>query len=162
MSFDAFMKIDGIPGESKDAQHVDWIEILSFQHGTVQPVSKTASSAGGAAAERADFSPVTLSKLIDKASPKLWEASFTGRHIKEIVIALYRSGGDKQKYLEIKMEQVLISNFDQGGGDDFPHELISFVPGKISMNYIQQKREDGTPAGSVTAGWDLTQNKSFA
>ena len=27
MAFDAFLKIDGIPGESSDEKHADWIEI---------------------------------------------------------------------------------------------------------------------------------------
>jgi type VI secretion system Hcp family effector len=49
----------------------------------------TASSAGGATSGRVDFSPVTISKPIDKASPKLWDACNTGRHIKEIVQAPY-------------------------------------------------------------------------
>jgi type VI protein secretion system component Hcp len=57
------------------------------------------------------------------------------------------------------MEQVLIANFDQGGGDDFPIETVSFAPGKITMEYIQQKRDDGIGGGSVAAGWDLTKNK---
>jgi type VI secretion system secreted protein Hcp len=159
VAFDAFMQISDIPGESKDGKHDGWIELLSFRHGAAQPISRTASSAGGATAERANFSPVTISKLVDRASPKLWEACFTGKHIKEITIELCRAGGDKQKYLVIKMEQVLLANFDQGGGDDFPVETVSFSPGKITMDYIQQSRADGTPAGSVAAGWDLTQNK---
>jgi type VI secretion system secreted protein Hcp len=32
MAFDAFLKIDGIPSESTDDKHRDWIEILSFSH----------------------------------------------------------------------------------------------------------------------------------
>jgi bacteriocin-like protein len=32
-AYDAFLKIDGIPGESTDDKHKDWIEILSFNHG---------------------------------------------------------------------------------------------------------------------------------
>ncbi|MDR2015728.1 MAG: type VI secretion system tube protein Hcp, partial [Azoarcus sp.] len=55
MAFDAFLKIEGIPGESKDSGHDGWIEILSYHHGVNQPASKTASSAGGATAERVNF-----------------------------------------------------------------------------------------------------------
>ena len=33
MAFDAFLKIDGIPGESTDDKHKDWIEVLSFDFG---------------------------------------------------------------------------------------------------------------------------------
>jgi type VI secretion system secreted protein Hcp len=144
-----------IPGEFKDGKHDGWV----VRHGAGQPISKTASSAGGATAERANFSPVTITRLVDRSSPNLWETCFTGKHIKEITIELCRAGGDKQKYLVIKMEQVLLTNFDQGGGDDFPIETVSFSPGKVTMDYIQQSRADGTPAGSVSAGWDLTQNK---
>jgi type VI secretion system secreted protein Hcp len=122
----------------------------------------TASSSGGATAERANFAPLSVSKLVDKASPKLWEACYIGKHIKEVLIQVYRSDGDKKlKYLEIKMEQVLIANFDQGGGGVFPTENISFYPGKISMTYTRQAHESGGASGNVMAGWDLTTNKSI-
>jgi len=157
--FDAFLKVEGAPGESKDEKHVDWIEITNFNHGVSQAFSTTVSSAGGATAERADFTTFNITKLVDKASPKLFEACFTGRHIKEVVIEVFRAGGNKEKYLDVKMEKVLIANFTQGGGDEFPVENVSFAPAKIVMTYIQQKREDGTGGGQVTAGWDLMGNK---
>jgi len=160
--FDAFLKVDGIPGESKDAQHTDWIEITNFNHGVNQPYSTTVSSAGGATAERANFTTFNITKLVDKASVKLFEACFTGKHINEVVIEVFRAGGNKEKYLDIKMEKVLIANFNQGGGDEFPVENVSFAPAKIVMTYIQQKREDGTGGGSVSAGWDLMTNDKTA
>jgi type VI secretion system secreted protein Hcp len=159
MAFDAFMQISDIPGESKDAQFINWIELKTFGHGVSQPVSKTVSSAGGATTERADFETFTITKEVDLASPKLYEAGFTGKHIKEITVTLCRAGGSKEKFLEIKMEQVLVSYFWQGSGGEFPVETVSFAPGKITMKYIQQKREDGTGGGNVAAGWDLTANK---
>jgi type VI secretion system secreted protein Hcp len=160
MASDTFLKVDGIPGESKDDKHKNWIEIMTFEHEVNQPVSRTTSSAGGGTAERANFEPVIITKETDCSSPKLYEASFTGKHIKEIIIEACRAGGDKMKYLEIRMEQVIVSNFKQASSGGIPCEVVEFSPGKISMNYIQQKREDGTPAGSVAAGWDLTRNTS--
>ncbi|MBP8214834.1 MAG: type VI secretion system tube protein Hcp, partial [Propionivibrio sp.] len=32
MAFDTFIKIDGIPGESSDDKHKEWIEIVSYDH----------------------------------------------------------------------------------------------------------------------------------
>ncbi len=52
MAFDAFLKIDGIPGESTDDKHKDWIEILSFSHGLSQAATGSRSSGGAATAER--------------------------------------------------------------------------------------------------------------
>ena len=163
MAFDAFMKIDGIPGESTDDKHKDWIEIVSYHHGLHQPISSTASSAGGASAGRVDFGDLSITKLTDKATPKIFEACCVGKHLKEIIIEVCRSGGDKQKFLEIRLEQVLISGYDHdASGSDFPKEAISFNPGKFKITYSQQKRADGTLGGNVSGGWDLTQNKVAA
>jgi len=160
MAFDAFLKIDGIPGESADDKHKDWIEILSYHHGISQPSSKTASSSGGATAERVNFGDFSVTKLVDMASPKIFEAGCTGRHIKEVIIEVCRAGGDKQKYLEIKMEQVLISSYTQDGGSAFPGESISFNPGRFRMTYSKQNRDDGNLGGNVSAGWDQIANKT--
>lgn len=165
MAFDAFLKIDGIPGESTDDKHKDWIEILSFDHKIEQPASATASSAGGATAERVNHGSLNIVHLLDKASPKLYEACCTGKHIKEVVIELCRAGGNKVKYMEIKLEQVLVSKvLPSGASTDqgFPSEAVSFSYGKIKWTYTQQKREDGSGGGNVSSGWDLTANKTIA
>ena len=166
MAFDAFLKIDGIPGESTDDKHKDWIEIESFNQGLVQPASATASSVGGATAERVEHSPLMITKLLDKATPKLLEACCTGKHIKEVTIELCRAGGDKLKYMEIKLEQVVVSSVDVSGSSasesGFPTESISLNYGKIKWTYTQQRRNDGSGGGNVISGWDLTANKAAA
>jgi type VI secretion system secreted protein Hcp len=164
MAFDAFLKIDGIPGESSDAKHSEWIEITNFSHSMDQPASATASSAGGATAERVNHSTFNFSHLLDKASPKLYEACCTGKHIKEVTLELCRSGGDKVKYMEIKLEQVLVSKVAPSGsaGEGFPSEEVKLSYGKIKWTYTQQKRADGAGGGNVSAGWDLTANKIAA
>jgi type VI secretion system secreted protein Hcp len=118
----------------------------------------TASSSGGATAERVNHGRFHVVHLLDKTSPKLYDACCTGKHIKEVVIELYRAGGDKTKYAEIRMEQAIVASVDMAGGGDFPGEIISFSYGKISWDYIQQKRTDGTGGGHIAAGWDLTRN----
>jgi len=164
--FDSFLKIDGIPGESTDDKHKDWIEILGFSHGITQPASATRSSAGGASSERCDHADFVINKMLDKASPKLYEAACTGKHIKEITVELCRAGGDKMKYLDIHMEEVIISAVIPSGtakGEyGFPTEHVSFNYGRIKWTYTQQKRSDGTGGGNVPGGWDLTANKVWA
>ncbi len=164
MAFDAFLKIDGIPGESSDAKHAEWVEIVSFSHSMDQPASATASSAGGATAERVNHGTFNFAHLLDKASPKLYEACCTGKHIKEVTLELCRSGGDKMKYMEVKLEQVLISKVAPSGtsGEGFPSEEVKLSYGKIKWTYTQQKRADGAGGGNVSAGWDLTANKIAA
>lgn len=165
MAFDAFLKIDGIPGESTDDKHKDWIEILSYGWGVSQPSSGAASTGGGASAERADFQDFTISKTIDKASPKLFLACADGTHIKEVKLELCRAGGDKMKYMEYKLSDCMIGiaapSGASGGGEALPTEEISFSYGKVEMTYTQQKRADGSGGGNVAAGWDLEANKKL-
>ena len=166
MAFDAFIKIDGIPGESTDAKHKDWIEVVSYNHKIEQPASSTASSVGGATAERVNHGTFNIVHQIDKATPKLLEACCTGKHIKEVIIELCRAGGDKIKYMEIKLEQVLISRVEAVGASEaglgYPTETVALSYGKIKWTYTQQKRADGAAGGNVSAGWDLTTNKTIA
>jgi type VI secretion system secreted protein Hcp len=80
-----------------------------------------------------------------------------------VTLELCRAGGDKLKYMEVKMEQVVISAAQPGGAaagnDNLPTESINFNFGTIKWTYTQQKRSDGTGGGNVTGGWDLTANK---
>jgi type VI secretion system secreted protein Hcp len=84
MAFDAFVKIDGIEGESTDDMHQGWIEIQSFGASHSQSISNTASSAGGATAERADFHDFAFEKLLDKphCCKSLRRPSFVSARVK--------------------------------------------------------------------------------
>jgi type VI secretion system secreted protein Hcp len=95
MSFDAFVNIDGIEGESTDDKHPGWIEIQSFGAGHSQRPSETASNAGGASTGRVDFHDFSFEKLLDKATPKLALACADGSHINTIRVELCRAGTEK-------------------------------------------------------------------
>ena len=164
MAFEGYLKIDGIPGECTDDKHKDWIEILSYQMGLGQASSASHSTAGGSAAGKVRFEDMTFTHFLDKASPKLFEACAKGTHIKDATLELCRAGGDKFKYLEIKLENVLVSSLsstrDPSGDFDFPIETIVLNYGKMKMTYYKQG-EKGAGAGQVAFGWDQTANKSM-
>ena len=163
MAFDAFIKISDIQGESTDDKHKDWIEVLSFSGGVSQRASGSASTAGGASAERADFADFSIVKALDKASPKLALTCANGQHIKEVVLELCRAGGDKVKYYEVKLTNSIITSYRPGGsshgGETLPLEEVSFNYGKIEWTYTQQKRADGSGGGQVATGWNLETNR---
>ncbi len=160
MAADNFLQIDGIKGESTDDKHKEWIEVLSYNWG----VSQTASTAGvsgtsASAGQRADFQDLTIVKLMDKSSPPLMKACAKGEPIKEVKLELCRAVGDKQVYMEYKLEQVIISSVSTGGGGGGEAtESVTFNYGKIQLTYTPFDR-DGKAMGKVPAGWDLTKNK---
>ncbi|MGZ9708511.1 Hcp family type VI secretion system effector [Pseudomonas sp. GNP013] len=162
MAFDAYIKIEGIPGEALDDQHKDWIEITGYHFGTHQSTSATASSSGGASSGRTTVSDFSFTKALDKASCKLIEASCAGQHLKEVVLTLHRAGGEKLKYFEITLEEVIISDYSHSAADGVPTETISLNYGRIKTTYTQQKRGDGSGGGNVTGGWDRINNKQYS
>jgi type VI secretion system secreted protein Hcp len=162
MPFDGFIKIDGIDGESSDSKHKNEIEILSYSHGVSQSITGSASSTGTFTGQRADMTPLSFTKQLDKASPKLAHACASGEHIKEALLTLCRAGGDKQQYMEYKLSDVLISSVNVGGASEgsggVPVEEIALHYGKIEWKYTVIDAK-GKPGGNVAAGWNLVENK---
>lgn len=164
MGFDAFIKIDGIEGESTDDKHKGWIEILSYGMAVSQPTGGVVSTAGGGTSQRANFAEFAFTKVLDKASPKIALACASGTHIKEIILEVCRAGGDeKVKFYEIKMNECIISAYKPGGSakgaETIPLEEVAVDYGKILWTYTQQKRADGSPGGQVAGGWSRIENK---
>jgi type VI secretion system secreted protein Hcp len=161
MAFDAFLKIATIPGESTDGKHQDWIEILSYSHAVSQPSSGSVSSQGGRTAERCDHADFTITKKLDKATPKLSLACCNGEHIKEVTLNLCRAGGDKQKYMEYKMSDVIVRAISPSGVSqgDLPLEQVSFAYGKIEWTYTETDHKTGAKKGDIKGHWDLHANK---
>jgi len=161
MAFNGFVNFGDIKGESTDKEHKDWVMILQYDHAITQPASVSQKTAGGRAAEEADHSPFSIVKLLDAATPKLYEAACKGTHIPEVVIELWRAGGDKPvKYMEFKLKEVLISGVLQNGnskGDaQFPTETIQMTYGAIEWTYTKQD-EKGAAKGNVAAKWSVAQ-----
>ena len=153
---DAYMKIDGIEGESRDQKHAGWIEVLDYDFCIAQKVSRRASTAGGAGAERADFSEFIITKMLDKSSPLLAQACAEGRHINSIVIELWRAG--KVKYMVYQLTNCLISAVSTYSDGEFPEENIALNVGQYKIVYTQQSRSTGLALGQVVCGWDRTRN----
>ncbi|MBU0718918.1 MAG: type VI secretion system tube protein Hcp [Planctomycetes bacterium] len=163
MAFDCFLKISTIPGESKDDKHKDWIEVLSYSHGVSQPGSGSVSSGGARSAERCNHQDFSVVKTLDKASAKLALACCNGEHINEVKVVLCRATGDKTKYMEYKMSDVIVSSVRPGGsaqgGETLPLEEVSFNYGKMEWSYTETDHATGKPKGDVKAHWDLKTNK---
>ena len=161
--FDAFLKINGIEGESQDDKHKNQIEILSFSWGANQTATGAASSGGARSAERVNLSDFSIVKSVDKASPKLFLHCCNGKHIPDVTLELCRATGDKQPYLEYKMTDVMISSYRPGGashgGESLPMEEVSFNYAKIEFKYTATDQKTGKSAGDVKANWDQVANK---
>jgi type VI secretion system secreted protein Hcp len=167
MAFHAFLWIDGIDGNFSDSEHKNWIEITAFNIAATQAISRTTSSAGGAAVGRVHLSQFCVVKQVDAASPKMLQACCSGERFKKIIMRLYRAGGEKQRYVEYSFEEVSISGIHIGNHFDpipssFPEEVVWFEYAKANMVYSQLNPTTGLIIGNVYANWGKTHDNTYA
>jgi type VI secretion system secreted protein Hcp len=158
---DMFLKLDGIEGESADDKHKGEIEILNYSWGATQPGS--AGRGGGAGVGKVQLHDFSFSKMMDKASPKLFEYCAKGKHLPLITLTCRKAGGEQQEYLKIVMKDAIVSSItnSSSGGASLPVESVSFNLGSIELDYKPQK-SDGSLGGVVKAGWDAITNKPIS
>jgi type VI secretion system secreted protein Hcp len=162
MAFDAFLKLDTIKGESKDAKHPGEMEIYSFSFGANN--STTIGSASmGAGGGKASFQGFSFMKKTDSASPLLFQACCQGTHIGTGGLTLRKSGGDNPvEYLKWKFKEVFVESIQwagSSGGDDAPSESVSFVYGQQTIDYQPQGADGKASGGAIHGGWDVTVNQ---
>ena len=151
-SFNALFFVDGIPGDINDPNdpaHQNWIGVDSYSWS----ISGSQSSGAGGASTPA-FTDLMIVHRLDKSSVKLYEACSKGTLIREVILELRRSTGEKAKYMEYKLSNAFVTSVKptvNGSGDEVPTEQVSFRYEKIEYIY--------TPAdgNQITAGWDLVK-----
>ena len=159
MAYDAFMQLQDIPGESTAQGFEKTIEILSFSWSASAPVTVGAGT-GGISASRVSISSFHVTKRMDIASTKLFQACCLGTHIDTLKVSLRKQTGQggQQPYLIYEFSEVLVESIHTGGnmgGDDRPVEQISFVFGKMQEEYRSQDARGKLVAGTPVQ-WDLT------
>jgi type VI secretion system secreted protein Hcp len=158
--FDSFLKIEGIPGESRDSKHKDEIEVLSFSFGATSSGSLGAGGGGGAG--KVNFQDFHFVHRLDKASPNLLLACANGKHYKEAVLTLRKAGKGQLEYLKIKLTEVLVSSYQLGGsaegGESVPMGEFSLAFGRIRLDYSEQSAT-GKPGPTTSMEWDVKANK---
>lgn len=112
----AYLKIGDIKGESTDDKHKDEIEILSWSWGTSEAAARSGLPSGPGA--------LTITKAVDKSSPKLMEASVSGRKIELMTVTLPPRPGQRAR--TVTLEGVVVFYVERSSSEPRPSETISF------------------------------------
>jgi type VI secretion system secreted protein Hcp len=147
----SFLKIDGVQGESSDAQHPGEIDVKTFHLKVTNAGGGTAGGGGGAG--KPVFSAAEFTKSYDKSSPQLLQKVAGGAHIKTVSFTFRRPGTDG--FLVYKLDDVVVSSYEQGG-DTGVSPLLEHVGLTFSKLAVTYTPVAGPPL--VTAGWDLNLN----
>jgi type VI secretion system secreted protein Hcp len=161
LAVDYFLKIDGIPGESKDSKHKDEIDVEAWSWGEVNPVQH--GSGSGAGAGKVQVQDFNFTARFSKASPNLMLACASGKHMKSALLTARRADKAQAEFLTFSLSDVLVSSYQTAGaeaGDVGPIDSVSLNFSKIQIEYKEQKA-DGSLGGSIKAGWDVKKNKQL-
>lgn len=145
-----FAKYDGIDGESKDANHGQWIDVISLDWGVRQ--ADGANSRGNRRRGDAIAEDLFLAMDYDKASPKLQEKCLKGAVIPKLEIELTATyGGARATYLRYELKNVLIKSFHTETAEDPeapPGVLVANNFESIKVTYSEFD-ETGSSRGNV-------------
>ena len=157
---DAFLKLDGIKGESKDDKHKEEIDVLGWSWGLSQ--TGTFGGGGGGGAGKVSVHDISVTKRMDKSSPELQLRVCNGEHITEAVLVVRKAGTDPLEYFKVTLNDIIISSYSTGGsgGDVILHENISLNFAKFKIEYVEQD-EKGKGKAPVKIGWDVSANKKL-
>lgn len=158
MAFDAFLKIDGVEGESTRKGFEKQMEITSFAWGASNPAT-IGSASGGGGGGKAVASSFNVAKKTDKASPLLLQTLLSGTHYPKAIVTFNKAGGKSAvDFLKYEFETVYVESLQQSGAsgqDDSTVDNVSFTFGKVTMTYTPQN-PDGTKGSPMVASWDFT------
>jgi len=164
MSYDMFLKIDGVNGDSSDEAHKQWIEVVSYHHGISQAVGGVSSAQGVHTGGRADHQDFTLTKRLDSASPPMAMHCCTGKHIPNARFELCRAMGDKTCFMVYSFKDIIIASIRPAGSsqseDPIPSEEVTLRYGEINWEYTPtDPRGGGKKGAAIKAGWSTLMNK---
>jgi len=162
MAGDIFLKLDGISGEATDDAHKDEIALLDCSLALSQQGSFGSGTTGGGTA-KCSFQDIACSSYVSKASPELFLACASGKHIKSATIILRKAGGDAQvEYMKYELKPVIISSYsiaDSTGSSENTIERYALNFEECKVTYTPQASEKGTSEGPVVQGWNVATNK---
>jgi len=114
------------------------------------------SGSGGSGAGKASLSDISVMKDLDKASPELFKALLTGKHISSAVLTAQKATGAATgaPFLTITFNEVFVTSQQISGSSEIPSESVSFSYNKIKFDYSTQG-EDGTLTSTGAVTYDV-------
>lgn len=155
----AYIKFDGVDGESLAKGHEKWSDLFSFS----QTVHKSGAGQTGAARRRGTvlLDDIRCSKLLDKSSPKIAEAVCLGKVFPKVEIQVKTSttNSGRETYYKYELKDVMVTSYEVSGGDqDKPMENFSLNFEEIKVTYTEMD-EKGNKKGDVAYGWKVEKGE---
>jgi type VI secretion system secreted protein Hcp len=154
-----YMKYGSINGAVTTDGYQKWIELNSFAWGVGRSIGTAARGSTSREHSEPSLAEITVSKLTDVSTPKLFLESVAGQLNNKVTITFTTTTKGKiEKFLSYDLENAGVSHFAMTSNGDMPAESLSLNFTKISKTFTGM---DPAIAGSPeTVGYDLTLMKT--
>ena len=154
-----FAKYDGIDGESTDANHDKWIDVLLLEWGS----SKPDGGATGQSRRRGTVivEDLTLTMAYEKSSVKLLEKLNMGEVIPKLEIEQTANfGGSRATYIKYELKNVQVTSWhvNAAAGDGPPTVTIANNFEEYKVTYTEYDSE-GNKHGNVETTWKVEKGE---
>ena len=154
-----YLKYGDIKGPVTTDGFKDWIELLSFQWGVGREVGTAARGSTSREHSEPNLSEVTVTKLTDVASPKLFLDSVGGKLDNKVTIKFTTTTkGKVETFLTYELENTGLSHYSMSSGGEAPVEALSLNYTKITETFTGH--DPGISGSPETVGYDLSQMKT--
>lgn len=160
-----YVKIPGIPGESADKEHKDWIIIESMsspvmrQTAKRQRVGERVMRPKDGSAGSGEF---TLTKTMDRSSPALRGRMNSGKIIPKLEIEQTSNyGGSRATYVKYELTNARITSFSAGraAAGAAPTEEVTFAYEKIKWTYKKDAKPARAKGGNAETTWKVEKGE---
>src|SRR5690349_2810657 len=120
------MKYGDIKGAVTTDGFKDWIELTTFNWGVTRAVGSAARSPTSREGTEPELHEITVTKMTDVASPKLFLDSVGGKLDNKVTISFTTTAkGKVEKYLTYELEDTGLSHYSLSSSGDMPMETLS-------------------------------------
>jgi type VI secretion system secreted protein Hcp len=154
-----YMKYGDIKGAVTTDGFKDWIELNSFQWGASRHIGTAARGATTREHSEPSLSEITVTKLTDVASPKLFLDSVAGKLDSKVTIKFTTTTkGKVETFLTYELENTGLSHYSMSSGGEAPMESLALNYTKITETFTGH--DPGISGSPETVGYDLSQMKT--
>ena len=154
MAHEIYLRLDAVIGECQEQFHKNWIVIQSFTN------SITGAGSGVESSGACKHGSVSISKEIDRSSPKLALAACNGYPFKMATIHVCQAtttGLHSSIVLQCILKDVVCSSYSLSGQNNST-DSIDLDYGSIEWQYTYVDPYTLTGYGKTIAKWDTTKN----
>ncbi len=161
MSAVGYIKLGDIKGNSDDAKHKEWIEVMSISQSINRNINPSSKPKEALTKSQVMLGGIELQKNADESSPELVAAVCCGQVFDEVTIDLVRVTPEgNEVFYQWILKDAYIANYGIHGsnmGSVETSENLTLCFNEIKWSY-KKKDEKGKAQGSVDAGWNSGKN----